>query len=168
MKKNLCRVLILTIIFGTIGVSSWYSNNKTDKEIKQKENEIIELDRNLEVIRETINQFNDDLQQIDYKNNKDKVQIADSSNKDREEFEKQLKTQLNEFANIHNSRAIDWNDSKQQKWHIYYDHSKKEFTINDAYNYQCYNEVYFTSYFIAEQAKNTYEKDLIRYYTTNN
>lgn len=168
MKKNLCRALILTLVFGTIGVSSWYANNKTNKEIKQKENEIIELDRNLEVIRETINQFNDDLQQIDYKNNKDKIQIANSSNKDREEFEKQLKTELTEFANVHNVRAIDWNDKKQQKWGICYNHNKKEFEINDMYSSQSYDEIYFTSYFIAEQAKNTFEKDLIRYYTTNN
>ena len=84
---------------------------------------------------------------------------------ERKRFEIKLHRQLELFALENNDIEIDWNDSSK-KYKINY--SKNiGMSIDKVYSLKDFGQVYFTSKEIAEKALETFEDDLIRYFTSN-
>lgn len=73
-------------------------------------------------------------------------------------------TKLKRFALEHNKEDIDWNDSKQRKYVLSYQHDKNIIFIDYYYDYQSCS-IYFTSEEIAQTAiKEIGEERLEKYY----
>lgn len=73
-------------------------------------------------------------------------------------------TELKRFALEHNKEDIDWNDSKQRKYVLSYQHDKNIIFIDYYYDYQSCS-IYFTSEEIAQTAiKEIGEERLEKYY----
>ena len=84
---------------------------------------------------------------------------------ERKRFEIKLHRQLELFALENNETEIDWNDMSK-KYMIFY--SKNiGMSIDKVYSLKDFGQVYFTSKEIAEKALETFEDDLIRYFTSN-
>ena len=73
-------------------------------------------------------------------------------------------TELKRFALEHNKEDIDWNDSKQRKYFLFYQHEKNIIFIDYYYFYQSCS-IHFTSEEIAQAAiKEIGEERLKKYY----
>lgn len=107
---------------------------------------------------------------INIKNNIHKNRYAlGNCFKTKEEAEFALERQkvimeLKRFALEHNKEDIDWNDSKQRKYVLSYQHNKNIIFIDYYYNYQSCS-IYFTSEEIAQTAiKEIGEERIKKYY----
>lgn len=72
-------------------------------------------------------------------------------------------TELQRYAVEHNEGEIDWNNFRQTKYFICYEHEDKEITV-DSRNYTQHNSVYFTDMGIALDAIETVGEDRIKKY----
>ena len=86
---------------------------------------------------------------------------------ERKYFEIKLHRQLELFALENNEKEIDWNDFNQSKYIIKYDNDENTLYHNSCYEQQNFGQVYFTSKEVVEKAIETFEDDLIRYFTSN-
>ena len=84
---------------------------------------------------------------------------------ERKAFEIRLHRQLELFALENNETEIDWNDMSK-KYMISYSKEGGIF-IDKVYKLKDFGQVYFTSKEIAEKAVETFEDDLLRYFTSN-
>ena len=84
---------------------------------------------------------------------------------ERKYFEIRLHRQLELFALENNETEIDWNDSSE-KYIISYCIGGGIY-IHMVYSLKGFGQIYFTSKEIAEKALETFEDDLIRYFTSN-
>ena len=85
---------------------------------------------------------------------------------ERKRFEIKLHRQLELFALENNDTEINWWDNSSEKYLI--DYSKDMgISIGVVYSLKDFGQVYFTSKEIAEKALETFEDDLIRYFTSN-
>ena len=82
-------------------------------------------------------------------------------------FEELLHRKLVKFAFENNDEVIDWNDYKQDKFSIAYSCSSKDLFFNINTSNKMFGQVYFTSSEIVDKAIKEFNKDLIRYFTTN-
>ena len=78
-------------------------------------------------------------------------------------FKENLMRKLDKFAWEHNVKVINWCDSSS-KYYITFDIDNKEFRISRRMSYQS-NDIYFTSFEIAEKAIEEFKDDLIKLYT---
>ena len=78
-------------------------------------------------------------------------------------FKESLMKKLDRFAWEHNAKVINWCDSSS-KYYITFDIDNKEFRISRRMSYQS-NDIYFTSFEIAEKAIEEFKEDLIKLYT---
>ena len=84
---------------------------------------------------------------------------------ERKRFEIKLHRQLELFALENNETEINWNDMSK-KYMIFYS-KDKGLSIEMVHSVKDFGQVYFTSKEIAEKALETFEDDLIRYFTSN-
>ena len=85
---------------------------------------------------------------------------------ERKRFEIKLHRQLELFALENNDTEINWWNDSSKKYKINY--SKNiGMSIDKVYSLKDFGQVYFTSKEIAEKALETFEDDLIRYFTSN-
>lgn len=72
-------------------------------------------------------------------------------------------TELKRFALENNECELDWNNSTQCKYEIYYDTNNKMVNVNSLHTFK-QNTVYFSSKEIAEKAIETIGKDRLKKY----
>lgn len=85
---------------------------------------------------------------------------------ERKAFERQLMGDLETFAQENNNGKCDWTDDNSNKYYIMYSNNSKSVRINLATYSKYIGQTYFTSKKVALEAMETYEADLIRYFTT--
>ena len=73
-------------------------------------------------------------------------------------------TQLKRYAFEHNEGAIDWDDTKQEKWYINLDIKYKSLVITYNLTWKSINDVHFTSKEIAQNAIKEIGEDRIKKY----
>lgn len=73
-------------------------------------------------------------------------------------------TQLKRYAEEHNDVEIDWDNCEQYKYFLYCDSAKNEIGIDSRSVLMFSNQIYFTSYDIAEDAVKEIGKDRILKY----
>lgn len=78
-------------------------------------------------------------------------------------FKETLMRKIDRFAWENNAKVINWCDSSS-KYYITFDIDNKEFRISRRMSYQS-NDIYFTSFEIAEKAIEEFKDDLIKLYT---
>ena len=64
---------------------------------------------------------------------------------------------------IENSDEIDWGDSNQEKYYLYYSHGSSDLGIYTCYDFQ-HSQLVVTNYKWLEQYARENEKDIIKYY----
>lgn len=73
-------------------------------------------------------------------------------------------TQLKRYAFEHNEGAIDWDDTKQEKWYINLDIKYKSLVITYNLTWKSINDVHFTSKEIAKNAISEIGEEKIKKY----
>lgn len=95
------------------------------------------------------------LNSLNYFNNKNYAEYV--------AFKETLMRKIDRFAWENNAKVINWCDSSS-KYYITFDIDNKEFRISRRMSYQS-NDIYFTSFEIAEKAIEEFKDDLIKLYT---
>lgn len=81
------------------------------------------------------------------------------------EFEKrEVIVELREFAEKNNTEEINWENTNQKKWYIYYDYGDKAIWAVFCAVKKNMNDIYFTSKELVEQAVKTVGEDRIKKY----
>ena len=75
-----------------------------------------------------------------------------------------LLSRMQRWADIHNEEKIDWNDSEQRKYLIYYDYDDNKFCFTYVYYVRDLGQVYFTSEEIANQCLEEFKEELLEFY----
>lgn len=75
-----------------------------------------------------------------------------------------LLSRMQRWADIHNEEKIDWNDSEQRKYLIYYDYDDNKFYFTYVYYIRDLGQVYFTSKEIANQCLEEFKEELLEFY----
>lgn len=75
-----------------------------------------------------------------------------------------LLSRMQRWADIHNEEKIDWNDSEQRKYLIYYDYNDNKFYFTYVYYIRDLGQVYFTSKEIANQCLEEFKEELLEFY----
>lgn len=75
-----------------------------------------------------------------------------------------LLSRMQRWSDIHNEKKIDWNNSEQRKYVIYYDYDDNELCITNNYYVRDLGQVYFTSKEIAEQCLEEFKEELLEFY----
>lgn len=75
-----------------------------------------------------------------------------------------LLSRMQRWADIHNEDKIDWNDSEQRKYLIYYDYDDNKFYFTYVYYIRDLGQVYFTSKEIANQCLEEFKEELLEFY----
>ena len=72
---------------------------------------------------------------------------------------------MDKFAWEHNAKVVGWGDCNQPKHHIVLNnYCDKNLEVSSCFSLQS-NNIYFTSYKIAEKAIEEFKEDLIKLYT---
>lgn len=104
-----------------------------------------------------------DIERVEFYNSFETEEMAE-----RERFEILLYRKLKSFAITHNTETIDWDNCDQPKFHVYYNYLDNR--LDTACSYTIRNsgrQVFFSSKSIAEQAKEQFKNELLRYFATN-
>lgn len=72
--------------------------------------------------------------------------------------------ELRRYAEVYNEEEIDWNNKRQLKYCIVFDHVKNNFNFSDCSYWEYLNMVYFTSEEIAQNAIDEIGEDRIKKY----
>ena len=75
-----------------------------------------------------------------------------------------LLSRMQRWADIHNEDKIDWNNSEQRKYLIYYDYDDNKFCFTYVYYVRDLGQVYFTSEEIANQCLEEFKEELLEFY----
>ena len=75
-----------------------------------------------------------------------------------------LLSRMQRWADIHNEEKIDWNNSEQRKYVIYYDYDDNKFGFTYNYYSRDLGQIYFTSEEIARQCLKEFKEELLEYY----
>lgn len=75
-----------------------------------------------------------------------------------------LLSRMQRWADIHNEDKIDWNNSEQRKYVIYYDYDDNELCITNNYYSRDLGQIYFTSEEIAKQCLKEFKEELLEFY----
>lgn len=75
-----------------------------------------------------------------------------------------LLSRMQRWADIHNEEKIDWNNSEQRKYLIYYDYDDNKFYVTYNYYVRDLGQVYFTSKEIANQCLEEFKEELLEFY----
>ena len=75
-----------------------------------------------------------------------------------------LLSRMQRWADIHNEDKIDWNNSEQRKYLIYYDYDDNKFYFTYVYYIRDLGQVYFTSKEIANQCLEEFKEELLEFY----
>lgn len=75
-----------------------------------------------------------------------------------------LLSRMQRWADIHNEEKIDWNDSEQRKYLIYYDYDDNKFYFTYVYYIRDLGQIYFTSEEIAKQCLEEFKEELLEFY----
>ena len=81
-------------------------------------------------------------------------------------FERNLYFKLMRYSYENDGSDIDWNDSRMNKYHIYYDYEDKVLRTGTRCFHREHGAVYFTTEEAAKAAINEFKEELIRYFTT--
>lgn len=76
-----------------------------------------------------------------------------------------LYRQLRRFAVEHREKKLDWNNGKQQKWFINYDHILKKIHVCSLMTLHSFGEIYYDSKEAAQLAIDTFKDELMWYFT---
>ena len=74
-----------------------------------------------------------------------------------------LLSRMQRWADIHNEEKIDWNNSEQRKYLIYYDYDDNKFYVTYNYYVRDLGQVYFTSKEIANQCLEEFKEELLEF-----
>lgn len=77
---------------------------------------------------------------------------------------RKLQSKMEQFARDNNEYEIDWNDDNEPKYYLFIEHNSNEIGIDFNYSLERMNTIYFTSYKIAEKAKEEFGKEILRLY----
>ena len=75
-----------------------------------------------------------------------------------------LLSRMQRWADIHNEKKIDWNNSEQRKYVIYYDYDDNKFGFTYNYYNRDLGQIYFTSEEIVRQCLEEFKEELLEYY----
>ena len=75
-----------------------------------------------------------------------------------------LLSRMQRWADIHNEEKIDWDNSEQRKYVIYYDYDDNRFGFTYNYYSRDLGQIYFTSEEIAKQCLKEFKEELLEYY----
>ena len=75
-----------------------------------------------------------------------------------------LLSRMQRWADIHNEDKIDWNNSEQRKYLIYYDYDDNKFCFTYVYYVRDLGQVHFTSEEIANQCLEEFKEELLEFY----
>ncbi len=75
-----------------------------------------------------------------------------------------LLSRMQRWADIHNEEKIDWNNSEQRKYVIYYDYDDNKFGFTYNYYSRDLGQIYFTSEEIANQCLEEFKEELLEFY----
>lgn len=75
-----------------------------------------------------------------------------------------LLSRMQRWADTHNKEKIDWNNSEQRKYLIYYDYDDNKFYFTYVYYIRDLGQVYFTSKEIANQCLEEFKEELLEFY----
>lgn len=75
-----------------------------------------------------------------------------------------LLSRMQRWADIHNEKKIDWNNSEQRKYVIYYDYDDNKFGFTYNYYSRDLGQIYFTSEEIANQCLEEFKEELLEFY----
>ena len=75
-----------------------------------------------------------------------------------------LLSRMQRWADIHNEEKIDWNNSEQRKYVIYYDYDDNRFGFTYNYYSRDLGQIYFTSEEIANQCLEEFKEELLEFY----
>ena len=75
-----------------------------------------------------------------------------------------LLSRMQRWADIHNEDKIDWDNSEQRKYVIYYDYDDNRFGFTYNYYSRDLGQIYFTSEEIARQCLKEFKEELLEYY----
>lgn len=90
-----------------------------------------------------------------------------STNRSKMEFKAlrdNLLSRMQRWADIHNEEKIDWDNSEQRKYVIYYDYDDNRFCFTYVYYSRDLGQIYFTSEEIANQCLEEFKKELLEFY----
>lgn len=80
-------------------------------------------------------------------------------------FKQTLFRRMQRFSDENGGSEIDWTHEGKRQYFISYDYDKGKFVIDSHLTFRDFGAVYFASYKVAEQALETFEGDLIKYFT---
>ena len=75
-----------------------------------------------------------------------------------------LLSRMQRWADIHNEEKIDWDNSEQRKYLIYYDYDDNKFCFTYVYYVRDLGQIYFTSEEIANQCLEEFKEELLEFY----
>ena len=75
-----------------------------------------------------------------------------------------LLSRMQRWADIHNEEKIDWDNSEQRKYVIYYDYDDNRFGFTYNYYSRDLGQIYFTSEEIAKQCLKEFKEELLEFY----
>ena len=75
-----------------------------------------------------------------------------------------LLSRMQRWADIHNEEKIDWDNSEQRKYLIYYDYDDNKFCFTYVYYSRDLGQIYFTSEEIANQCLEEFKEELLEFY----
>ena len=76
-----------------------------------------------------------------------------------------LKSKLRRFAVEHRKTELDWYNSEQVRWCIYYDYTNDILDCDFEYNYREFGKIYFDTEETAKAAIEEFKDELIWYFT---
>lgn len=76
---------------------------------------------------------------------------------------RKLQSQIEHFARENNDKEINWNDG-QEKYFLCIDENSKKVEISFILHTNCLNNVYFSSFEMAQKAKEKFEEEIERLY----
>ena len=75
-----------------------------------------------------------------------------------------LLSRMQRWADIHNEKKIDWDNSEQKKYSIYYDYDDNKLGLTYNYYNRNLGQIYFTSEEIAKQCLEEFKEELLEFY----
>lgn len=76
-----------------------------------------------------------------------------------------LMRQLRRFAVENRKYILEWDDSKEDKYYIFYNHEVNKIIIENNQFFHTYNTIYFDSHTTAQRAIDAFYDDLVWYFT---
>ena len=77
----------------------------------------------------------------------------------------ELMRQLRRFAVEHRKSGLNWSDTAQRKYYIYYNRRDNKFDIDYVLAYKNFGAIYFDTKEVAESALSTFKDELTWYFT---